>query len=225
MRVLVVHGSSRGGTAGLAAMIGDALARRGFETTVAAAAEIDELTGYDAVIVGGALYNNRWHPDATTFVHRLRGVLQGLPVWFFSSGPLDDSARSGALAPVPQVRELARVTDVRGHITFGGVLAHRPTGRLAGLFSYGPAGDWRDPRQVEEWVGRVELQLSSSPSPLAQLRVPRERQPDALVAAPATIVLPDAERSEPHHAGGLARIRRLLADEELEDDAGLDVIL
>jgi hypothetical protein len=45
------------------------------------------------------------------------------------------------------------------------------------------------------------------------------------VAAPATIVLPDAERSEPHHAGGLARIRRLLADEELEDDAGLDVIL
>jgi menaquinone-dependent protoporphyrinogen oxidase len=182
-------------------MVGAALARRGLDVTVGAAAVVEDLDGFEAVVIGGAIYNNRWHPDATDFVERFLPDLRGRSVWFFSSGPLDDSANSGALAPIPHVAELARTVDIRGHMTFGGVHERRSTGRLASLLDYGPSGDWRDPRQVDQWADRI----------VAQLNEPR-----------TTIVLPEAAPAED---GGLSRIRRLLSSEELDDDAGLDVLL
>ena len=70
MRVLIAFGSKRGGTAGLADMIGDALREVGFETVVSPASGIYDLTEFDAVIVASALYANRWHRDARRFVRR-----------------------------------------------------------------------------------------------------------------------------------------------------------
>ena len=51
MRVLIAFGSKRGGTAGLADMIGDALREVGCETVVSPATGIYDLTAFDAVIV------------------------------------------------------------------------------------------------------------------------------------------------------------------------------
>lgn len=42
------------------------------------------LAPYDVVIVGGALYNDRWHRDAQRFVKRHGRELGALPVWLFS---------------------------------------------------------------------------------------------------------------------------------------------
>src|SRR5450432_3819964 len=100
MAVLVVYGSKRGGTAGLAAMIGNALQDAGLSTDVAPAAAVRSLAGYDAVIVGGALYATRWHRDARRFVRRYAADLSALPVWLFSSGPLDGSAAAAEIEPV-----------------------------------------------------------------------------------------------------------------------------
>ncbi|HVT63727.1 MAG TPA: flavodoxin domain-containing protein [Mycobacteriales bacterium] len=158
VRVLVVYGSTRGGTAGLAHLVADAFVRHHIHAEVRRAGEVRSFGDYDAVIVGGALYSNRWHPDATAFVGRNRAELRRLPVWFFSSGPLDDSARSGAIAPVPQVNSLAREIEIRGHMTFGGLLDKRPAG-LFGLFAYGPEGDFRDRHHVSEWVERIAEEL------------------------------------------------------------------
>ena len=88
MRVLVCFGSKRGGTAGLAAMIGDALTETGHDAVVRPAKDVGELGGIDAVIVAGALYANRWHRDARRFVRRNTSELRGLSVWLVSSGPL-----------------------------------------------------------------------------------------------------------------------------------------
>src|SRR4051794_20295490 len=70
VRVLVVYASSRGGTEGLARMVAESLVARGVDADVGDATAVDEITGYDAVIVGGALYNGKWHPEATWFVQR-----------------------------------------------------------------------------------------------------------------------------------------------------------
>jgi len=209
VRILIAYGSSRGGTAGLAEMLAEAILSHALEVAIGNAAEIEDLTGYDAVVVGGALYNNRWHPDATDFAHRFAGTLQQLPVWFFSSGPLDDSARSGAVAPVPQVRDLARTLDIRGHMTFGGVLAKPAGGRLGALLAYGDAGDWRDASQVAQWAERIVSKLGEPPPAIVL--------PESGEAVEAEVAEADATR--------LDRIRRLLSAEEVEDDAGLDVLL
>jgi len=201
VRVLIVHASTRGGTAGLARMIAESLANHGVDVEVGNAGDVDDPEGYDAIIVGGALYNGKWHPDATWFVQRNLPALRATNVWFFSSGPLDESARSGSLAPVPQVQELARRANVRGHMTFGGVLERRTGGFFGSLFAWGKSGDFRDPQQVAEWVELIA----------------------ARIAEPRTITLPDIE---PDDAGVAHRMFRRLVDAGQDDgseDLGLDV--
>lgn len=180
MQLLVVYGSTRGGTAGLAHMVADACAMQGISADVRRAGDVRDLGDADAVIVGGALYNNRWHPEAVVFVGRHRAALQQLPVWFFSSGPLDTSARSGALAPVPQVNTLAREVEIRGHMTFGGLLDRRPNG-LFGMFAYGTEGDFRDRRHVAEWVERIATELRADTPVTVRVIGPTATKPTVVV--------------------------------------------
>jgi menaquinone-dependent protoporphyrinogen oxidase len=221
-------------------MVADAFATRGISTDVRRAGDVREVSEADAVVVGGALYSNRWHPEAVAFVGRHRTALQQLPVWFFSSGPLDDSARSGSFAAVSQVSGLAREIDIRGHMTFGGLLDKRPSG-LLGMFAWGPEGDFRDRQQVAEWVERVVADLQGDaaptvrvigtdgrpkapappppvplpkhdlpPEPEPQSEQPREPDPDS-----ETVPEPDKPKRP--------RLRRYLHLEEDTDDEGLDL--
>jgi menaquinone-dependent protoporphyrinogen oxidase len=155
MKVLVVYGSKRGGTAGLAQMIGDSFARREWSVEVRDAALDVPLGDPDIVVIGGALYANRWHRDARRFVRRHRAMLARIPTWLFSSGPLDDSARPGDVAAVTQVQSLAQQIEASGHMTFGGRLLPAPKGFIAKAMAKKYAGDWRDPGQVEEWVHQI----------------------------------------------------------------------
>jgi menaquinone-dependent protoporphyrinogen oxidase len=161
MRVLVVYGSMHGGTAGLAQMVAEALVDYDILADIGDAAEVDGVDAYDAVVIGGALYDGRWHRDATDFVERNASALRGRPVWLFSSGPLSPTARSGAIAPVPSVLDLANAIDARGHMTFGGRLAKPRGGFLGSMLAWGPPGDYRDGEQVTEWVRRIVARLKA----------------------------------------------------------------
>ncbi|HWA65551.1 MAG TPA: flavodoxin domain-containing protein [Mycobacteriales bacterium] len=238
MQVLVVYGSTRGATAGLAHMVADACATHGVATSVRRAVDVRSISGVDAVVVGGAIYGNRWHPEATAFVRRHHTALRELPVWFFSSGPLDDSARSGALAALPQVSSLAREIDIRGHMTFGGMLDRRPTGLLA-MSPWRTLGDFRDRDHVAEWVDRIAAELAagaSSESEGAGSRhtgksKPRPKKPKVVIKPFA----PEPPRpaydeiviaSEPSgEARRMSRLRRYLTLDPArdDDDEGLDL--
>jgi menaquinone-dependent protoporphyrinogen oxidase len=80
MRVLITWGSERGGTEGIGRVIGDALLTAGFDVTMAPADEVGRIDGYGAVVVGGALYGNRWHRAARRFVRRHLEALRRVPV-------------------------------------------------------------------------------------------------------------------------------------------------
>jgi menaquinone-dependent protoporphyrinogen oxidase len=68
MKLLVVYGSKRLGTAGIAETLAAEFHEQGVEVDVRPARLAGEIDGYQAVIVGGALYSNRWHRDAFRFV-------------------------------------------------------------------------------------------------------------------------------------------------------------
>lgn len=161
-RVLVAFGSKRGGTAGLATMVGDALAKSGCQVTVSPADQIHDLTGFDAMVVAGALYANRWHRDARRFVRRHTVELRRLPVWMISSGPLDDSAAHRDIEPTRQVQKLIAMVGARGHATFGGRLLPDATGFPASAMAKTRAGDWRDAAHVHRWAATVVAQLSAA---------------------------------------------------------------
>src|SRR5437016_11621099 len=91
-RVLVAYGTKNGATAGIAQTIGETLREHGVSVDVCPAAQVRQVSGYHAVVLGGALYMSRWHRAAVRFARRYAGSLRGRPVWLFSSGPLDTSA-------------------------------------------------------------------------------------------------------------------------------------
>lgn len=112
MRVLVVYGTKQGGTEGLAAAVGQGLSDAGHTVDVLPAGKaLDSLVRWEAVVVGGALGGWFWKLDARRFVKRHLEELQQLPVWFFSRGPLAESA--------PPPAHLARIAGAQSHTTFG----------------------------------------------------------------------------------------------------------
>jgi menaquinone-dependent protoporphyrinogen oxidase len=128
---------------------------------VAPARTIRSLEGYDAVIVGGALYATRWHRDARRFVRRHARQLAERPVWLFSSGPLDDSAARTEIEPVFGAQQAMRLSQARGHVTFGGRLSPDARGFPATAMAKKMSGDWRDPEHVTRWVSDVASQLGA----------------------------------------------------------------
>ncbi|MFI8930718.1 flavodoxin domain-containing protein [Streptomyces sp. NPDC053474] len=165
--VLVTYGSTYGSTAELARTIGDVLREEGLLVEVRSAGLIRDLAPYGAVVLGGALYAGRWQRDARRFARRHRVALARLPLWLFSSGPLDASAAQRNLPPPPSVRRLVRRLGARGHMTFGGRLDERAEGRLARMIvKSGTGGDFRDVDAVSAWaedVARELLPLTAPP--------------------------------------------------------------
>ncbi len=89
--------------------------------------------------------------------------LSRIPVWMFSSGPLDDSALDN-LPPTSGVEELMRLIGARDHITFGGRLEPDAKGFLAGSMAKTTAGDWRDTHQIEAWADSIAVALDATPA-------------------------------------------------------------
>jgi menaquinone-dependent protoporphyrinogen oxidase len=166
MRALVAYGSKMGGTEGLAGMVGRSLEKRAWVTDVRPAGEVATTEGYDLVVVGGALYAARWHRDAARFVRRHRRSLRSAYVWFFSSGPLDDTATLEEIPPVRQVRKLMDLVGARVHTTFGGRLTEEPPGFMARAMAKKLTGDWRDEAAVDRWVAQHLDTLHDSPGRL-----------------------------------------------------------
>ncbi len=162
MSILVTYGSKRGGTEGLAQMVADGLREEGFTVDLLPPRHIKGLEDYDAVVVGGALYAFRWHRAAKRFVKRHSGELRKRPTYFFSSGPLDDSAGKGDIPPVKGVQALMERVGAREHVTFGGRLSPDAKGFPASAMAKNRAGDWRDVGQVREWVRSIAPELRTS---------------------------------------------------------------
>ena len=166
MKILIVYGSKMEGTAGIASMLGNALLSFGVHADVVRAEDAVPPRGYDAVIVGSGLYAGRWRHPARQFVTRNANSLVEIPTWFFSSGPLDDSARSHDIPATRQVTRLMSRVGARGHMTFGGRLLSDAKGFPASSMAKTHAGDWRDSEQIKGWARRIveELRLESLPS-------------------------------------------------------------
>jgi menaquinone-dependent protoporphyrinogen oxidase len=162
-RVLVAYGTKHGGTGEIAQAIAATLREHGLDVDLTPAGEIREPAGYDAYVVGSALYMGKWQRDAMDVLKRGERELAAHPTWLFSSGPtggseeLDAAVRRanddpGGVPPVKDVAKRAERIRARGHATFGGRIGEDMTG----IFErWMPRGDWRNFDQVEAWAGSI----------------------------------------------------------------------
>lgn len=154
-RVLVTWGTKLGGTEGIARIIGETLEGEGLNVDIQSASMVRNVDMYDAAIIGGALYANRWHADACSLVNRNVASLRRIPVWMFSSGPLDDSADDKDIPPPTQISILAERIGAQGHKTFGGRLPPDAKGFPASAMAKTKSGDWRNPERIRAWAREV----------------------------------------------------------------------
>ena len=90
MKVLVSAASKHGSTAEIARAIGEVLEDRGLEVALISPEEVQSIEGFDAAVLGSAVYAGHWLKPAMELVERLGEALADVPVWLFSSGPIGD---------------------------------------------------------------------------------------------------------------------------------------
>lgn len=155
-RVLVAVASRYGATAELATEIGDALAERGCQVTVADIDTDPGIDGHDLVVLGSALYAGHWVKHAREFVDAHKEALKARTVWLFSSGPIGDPPQP-ADDPA-DLDEMIEKTGARGHRLFAGKvdrsqLRFAERAILAALRV--EDGDFRDFAQARAWAGEL----------------------------------------------------------------------
>lgn len=124
-RVLVAYGTKYGATAEIAEVIATTLRTAGFEVDALPARDVRSLEGYQAVVLGSAVYMARWRRDALALLRRLRRDLASRPVWLFSSGPVGEQADqqdagSERWTKPKRVQRVASEIGARDHAVFGG---------------------------------------------------------------------------------------------------------
>lgn len=96
-RVLVAYATKYGSTKEVAEAITAALGEAGVSAELKPAAEVRELSGYSAVVLGSPLYIGKMRKDAGAFLEEHRAALQAMPVAVFALGPVsatDDMAEA-----------------------------------------------------------------------------------------------------------------------------------
>src|SRR4051794_15546773 len=103
MKVLVAVASKHGSTREIASAIVEELHASKIEADLQDVSEGSSIRGYDAVILGSAIYMGEWLPEARSFPEHHRTALSKLPVWLFSSGPVgpDDPLPHDDLKALP----------------------------------------------------------------------------------------------------------------------------
>ncbi len=151
-RVLVAFASKRGSTAEIAQAIADTLQEQGLSVDCREAGDIRSLQGYDAVVLGSAVYIKRWRHDGKDFLGRHASELARLPFWVFSSGPVGDpdAPSDPAWLEPPRIIERASALGARDHVVFGGRLPLHPRGPIERAMAKGIPEQFHDRRDWNE---------------------------------------------------------------------------
>jgi menaquinone-dependent protoporphyrinogen oxidase len=144
--VLVVYATKHGSTERVARAVATAMQAAGAQVRIAPAVPFNEsLTGWDLVIIGGALYSGRWHRDAHRFLKRHRAELGSMPVAVFGMGPRQDTEDAWHRSRDQLDRALGKRAWLKpvSVAVFGGVdppRRHQPAPR--DLRDWSAIGDW-----------------------------------------------------------------------------------
>lgn len=165
MNVLVAYGSKYGATAEIAEKIGLKLKASGLKTHVFPASHVKDLTPYDAVILGSAVYAGHWMPEAAHFLETHEQGLKKRLVWFFSSGPTGEGdpieKLHGWRFPAAQ-QAIADRIQARDTMLFHGKidLPSMHFGERLVVRAIGASvGDFRDWNKIADWTAKIATNL------------------------------------------------------------------
>jgi len=166
MKVLVAVASKHGATGQIGEIVAGVLRDHGLAVDSHPPEAVRDLTGYDAVVLGSAVYAGGWLEPAIGFVNRHAAALATRSVWLFSSGPIGDPPMPAG-EPVVAESITARL-GAREHRTFAGKLDRAQLGFMERTITRSlkaPEGDFRDLDAIRAWADGIALELNTKAVP------------------------------------------------------------
>ena len=162
MKVLIAWSSRHGSTREVAAAVAETLEQEGLPAELRRADEVASLEGYDAVVLGTALYMGRPQAEARTFLRRHARGLRTLPFAAFALGPGKEadfeSSREQLAKALAHAKAEPAVTEV-----FGGAIDPKA---LRFPFNRMEAVDLRDWEAIRAWARSLARVLAGTATPV-----------------------------------------------------------
>ena len=165
----MAYASRAGSTAEVAEVIGQVLREHGAEVDVCSVKDAPSVAGYDALVLGSAIWAGRPLPEALRFATQQQPVLAGRPVAYFvlcerlrDDTPANRAIARGFPAPLERVQPPVSVALFAGkrdlsttHPVVAWLLRH-----LFGIRN----GDWRNWDEIRAWAAAL-APLFARPQP------------------------------------------------------------
>ena len=162
---MVAFESKYGATQEIAERIQTVLESLGLDVTLSEASKVGDLARFEGVVLGSAVYYGRWRKGAVKFLKNHKDALARMPVWFFSSGPIDEGdpveLLDGWQFP-PLQQAIADEIQPRDMAVFHGKLDESKLSRLEKKIleaMKSSAGDFRDWGVIEFWAKGIASSL------------------------------------------------------------------
>jgi menaquinone-dependent protoporphyrinogen oxidase len=168
-KILVTYASRAGSTAGVANEIGNMLAENGAQVDISPMQNVSNISPYRAVVVGSAIQNRQWLPEAMQFIQTHKAELNQKPMAIFTvcmtlAMPNGESYRPQVSEWIAPVRNLVKPISEG---IFAGVLkinkipsfSDRLKFRLSVVFGVWSEGDHRDWNAINEWASELRSNL------------------------------------------------------------------
>jgi menaquinone-dependent protoporphyrinogen oxidase len=169
-KILVAYASRTGSTVDVAEAIGKTLSESGAEVDVRPIQEIQDLSPYQSVVLGSAIQDGKWLPEAMQFLKVHQAELQQKPFAAFlvcmTMAMKNESYRQGVMAWLAPVRALVKPLR-EGY--FAGVLdiskvpsfSQRFMFRLSVMMGVWTEGDHRDWQAIRDWAEDLKPVLNA----------------------------------------------------------------
>lgn len=161
-KLLVTYASKYGATQEIAEKIAEVLRQDGLQADIMPVKGIRDLSTYQAVILGSAVYVGKWQKEAAEFMRNNEKSLSERAVWLFSSGPTGEGKPAELLEGWRLPEELQPVAEhIRPHdiAVFGGFINPDKVNFIEKTAVKNivkkPFGDFRDWDNIVSWANMV----------------------------------------------------------------------
>lgn len=173
MTILVTYASRSGSTVGIAEAIGETLQQQGMTVDVRPMSEVEDVKEYQAIILGSAIRQEKWLPEALDFIQTHQANLRQMPVATFlvcMALATNDATRyeKGLQSAKEWMRPVRELVHPISEGYFAGALDLSKIKEfhfrivlsilvMIGLF---PEGDHRDWGAIRNWASLLPIHLN-----------------------------------------------------------------
>lgn len=160
-KVLVAYATKCGSTIEIAQAIGESLSKNGASVDVKPIKEIQDISGYDAFVIGSAIRMAQWLPEAREFIKEHQAQFSSQPAAIFSvhilnqgDSPVAKRERRAYTAPLREYLDPLTEAFFPGKIDSSQLnFFERALFKLV----KSPQGDYRDWEAIRSWANEIAL--------------------------------------------------------------------